>query len=183
MADAPDTATFAALNQKFTDALRKRDFAALGAMYADDAVLLAPSASIIAGKDNISIFWEQRATRLHDMEFDTVTINPMSSDVVRAVGTFSMRSEGGQALLGEKVAPRDIACKYLFLWQKVGGQWKLQTAIWNRIGAPPGRGWRLGQYTAGTGGGREPGSGQGRPGRRGGRRGSNQGRPPGFPVR
>jgi ketosteroid isomerase-like protein len=184
MVDAPDTATFTVLNNNFTDALKKRDFAALEAMFTDNAFLLPPGGSFIAGKANISMFWELRAERLHDMQFDTVTVNPLGSDVVRAMGTFSMRMEGGPALLGEQAAPRDLSCKYLFLWQKIGNEWKLQTAIWNRIGAPPGRGWRLGQYTAGVAAGMDTGSGEGsRFSRRNGGRGQNQGKPPGFPLR
>jgi ketosteroid isomerase-like protein len=178
MVDAPDTATFTALNKKFAEAIKSHDFTALESMFTDNSVLLAPGGNIIAGKANIATFWEQRARRLHDIEFDTVTVNPVGADVVRAMGTFSMRMEGGQALLGEQTPPRETSCKYLFLWQKTGGHWKLETSVWNRIGAPPGRGWRLGQYTAGG----APGAGQG-PGRRNERRGQNQGKPPGFPVR
>ena len=33
--------------------------------------------------------------------------------------------------LAENIAPREIACKYVVIWRKVGGGWKLTTDIWN----------------------------------------------------
>ena len=42
MGDRDETATIEALSRQFTKALRARDFAAVGAMYANDAVVCRP---------------------------------------------------------------------------------------------------------------------------------------------
>ena len=71
MADAPEVATIEALTNKFAEVFNARDFAAIGEMYTNDAVLCAPSSNIIIGKGNIQSFWERkrhdsgRFVRLH----------------------------------------------------------------------------------------------------------------------
>ena len=124
------------LNKKFVEAFKTRNFAPVAAMFADDAVILPPRRNIVTGRDTIQSFWTQ-SRRLLDLKFESISFTPLGGDVAREIGFLSMRmkrgggrrqnqrgGEGEQAFL-------EVSGKYLFLWRKVGGEWKLESIMWN----------------------------------------------------
>jgi ketosteroid isomerase-like protein len=137
-------ATIETLNRKLADALRKRDFAAVGAMYTNDAMMLPPASNIVIGKGNIQSFWEQRPRPLQDVKFATLHVKQLGDGAAVEVGTFRMQiSPASNPLAGEAteqgaLQSRGISAKYVFVWQKVDGEWKIGTSSWNRIGVGPG---------------------------------------------
>lgn len=159
MVDAQDIAMSTAQSKKFVDALKKRDFAALGAMYTNDAVILPPGANIIMGRGNIQSYWEKMAAEMADVEFETVNVAALGTEAIREIGRFRMRAKPAPAALEDQGAPdaQQRAAKYVFVWQKVGGDWKVAASIWNRMGGPNrGRGGTRGQRPGG-GPARQPG--------------------------
>ena len=132
MGDRDETATIEALSRQFTEALRTRDFAAVGAMYANDAVVCPPNSNIITGKGNIQQFWERNRI-VQSLSFDTVSVKVLGESTLRVVGTMSLqlvrpnaRPSGG--------GPQQIKAKYVWVWQKIDGAWKIESGIWNCIG-------------------------------------------------
>jgi uncharacterized protein (TIGR02246 family) len=143
MAGEQQSSMIEALNKKFSEAIKARDFAALAGMFTDDAVMLPPRRNMIVGKNAIQSFWTQ-ANRIEEVTFDTDSVAPLGGEVVREIGTLRMRvgrpgaPRGDQDAIGESAADateaqsREILGKYVFLWRKINGEWKLETSIWNR---------------------------------------------------
>lgn len=161
MVEAQEIAKSAARNKKFVDALKKGDFAALREMYTNDAVMLPPGANIIVGKGNIQAFWEKMSGEMQDVELEAVNVAALGSDAIREIGTFRItRKPNPAAIEDNQGAPQDQerSAKYVFVWRKVGADWKVAASIWNRnANQNPGQGRRPG----GGGPGGPPG---GRPG-------------------
>jgi uncharacterized protein (TIGR02246 family) len=143
----------AALSGRFADTFNNGDFAALTAMYTDDAVMLPPGPRTFTGRGDIQSFWEQ-AGQIKELEFEIVTIKPLGPDAACESGNLSitLNSQGPQA--------REIAAKYVLVWRRINGEWKIETAIWNAAGGQGrGRGPRAGMRGRG---GRAGAGGRGR---------------------
>ena len=78
---------------------------------------------MVKGRSAIQAFWKTAAEQLGDAKLIAVDVKPLGSEAAREIGTFSLRSKGQQ--------PQEITGKYVVVWQKVGGDWKLATDIWN----------------------------------------------------
>ena len=116
-------ATIEKLNDAFVSAFNKGDFAAVGAMYAEDATALPPGSSMITGRSNIQAFWTQAGQGVGDVKLTTVDVKPLGPDWAREIGTFSLMTKGQQS--------QQVVGKYVVVWQKVGNDWKLAADIWN----------------------------------------------------
>jgi ketosteroid isomerase-like protein len=129
--------TIEALTKQFTEAFRARDFAAVGNMYTNDAVICPPNSNMITGKGNIQSFWEQNG-RILALRFDSMSVKPLGETAMRVVGTFSIevrsQPQGGGSLAAAGPQSREVNVKYIFVWQKIGEDWKIESSIWNRIG-------------------------------------------------
>jgi ketosteroid isomerase-like protein len=137
MVEGQEIALSAAHRKKFVDSFKQRDFAALAELHANDAVILPPGANIIMGKGNIQSYWENMSGQIQDVEFETVNVAALGSDAIREIGRFRItRKPGPVALDEDQGSPQERAAKYVFVWQKVGGDWKVVASMWNRIGGP-----------------------------------------------
>ena len=122
-AEAQDKPTIERLNEQFVAALQKGDMAALGSMYAEDAYLLPPGAEIIKGRAAIQAYWTKAAEGVAGFKLTTLDVKPLGTEAAREVGTFTLTTKGQQ--------PQEIAGKYVVVWEKSGGQWRLASDIWN----------------------------------------------------
>ena len=118
-----DKATIEKLNDAFVSAFNKGDFAAIGAMYAEDATALPPGGSMVKGRSNIQAFWTQAGQGVSDVKLTTVDVKTLGPDSAREIGTFSLMTKGQQS--------QQVVGKYVVVWQRVGSDWKLATDIWN----------------------------------------------------
>jgi uncharacterized protein (TIGR02246 family) len=97
--------------------------AGIAALYAEDAVILPPGGDAVKGSEAIAAFWqaaidaspgttvELKQTELHNL-----------GDVAVEVGSFvDTAADGSHADHG----------KYLVLWKRIDGEWKLVRDIWN----------------------------------------------------
>jgi ketosteroid isomerase-like protein len=151
MANAQQSPMTEGLNKQFVEAFKTRDFAALAGMFTEDAVMLPPRRDMITGKRNIQSFWTQ-ARRIRQVRFDSDSVATLGGDVIREIGTFRMLLERGGSRRGDEeaseddiaggadrtTASREIVGKYVFLWRKIKGEWKLETSMWNRNQAEQG---------------------------------------------
>jgi ketosteroid isomerase-like protein len=60
---------------------------------------------------------------IRDMKLTTVDVKPLGTEAAREIGSVSLKTKGSQ--------PQEVVGKYVVIWQKVGGEWKLATDIWN----------------------------------------------------
>jgi uncharacterized protein (TIGR02246 family) len=118
-----DKATIDKLNESFMAAFQKGDTAAIGQMYAEDAYLLPSGGEMVRGRAAIQAFWTKAAEGIGDFKLTTVDVKPLGNDAAREIGTFTLKTKGQP--------PQEVAGKYVVVWQKVGGDWRLATDIWN----------------------------------------------------
>ena len=122
-ATAQDKATIQSLNDQFTRAFNAGDIAAVAAHYTEDAVVLPPGAEMVLGRNAILTFWKSAADQIGDIKLTAVDVKPLGSNAAREIGTFSLRTKGAQS--------QQVTGKYVVVWEKVGGDWKLAPDIWN----------------------------------------------------
>jgi uncharacterized protein (TIGR02246 family) len=120
---AQDRATIDKLNDAFVGALGQGDLASVAKMYTDDAYLLPPGADLVRGRKDIQAFWTAAMDQISDLKLTALDVRPLGSDAAREVGTFTAKTKGQ--------SPQEIAGKYVVVWQKVDGDWKLAADIWN----------------------------------------------------
>jgi uncharacterized protein (TIGR02246 family) len=120
---AQDKATIDKLNEKFAEAFNRGDTAAVAAMYTDNAFVLPPGSEMVKGREGAQSFWKGAAEQLGALKLTAVDVKPLGSEAAREVGTFSAKTKGQ--------APQDVAGKYVVIWERAGGEWKIATDIWN----------------------------------------------------
>lgn len=115
-----------AQNAKFLAAANAKDGAAVGALYATDAMVLAPNAPAIKGREAIAAFWG-------GMVKNGLKVDKLATTEVVAHG--GMAHEMGEYSL--QVTPAKGAVihdhgKYIVIWKRDGKQgWQLYRDIWN----------------------------------------------------
>jgi uncharacterized protein (TIGR02246 family) len=122
-AAAQDKPTIQKLNDEWTAAFNKGDSHALAELYAEDAYVLPADAEMLHGRQAIQGFWDNTMQQLGDGKLTAVDVQPLGPDAAREIGTFSFKEKGN--------TPREVNGKYVVVWRKINGQWKLATDIWN----------------------------------------------------
>jgi uncharacterized protein (TIGR02246 family) len=120
---AQDKATIEKLNDQWTAAFNKGDAAAVAALYTEDAYVLPPGAEMVKGRAGIEAFWRQAAQQMGDAKLTTLDVQPLGPEAAREIGTVTLKTKSQPA--------QEIAAKYVVVWRKAGGGWKLATDIWN----------------------------------------------------
>ena len=135
------------VREKLVSAFQTRDYPALVALFAADAVLLPPSRRIINDGDAIREFWASIGEQVQEIALEPLGIRPLGGDVAREVGRIRM-SVGDQST-------QTVLNKYLLLWQRAEENWLIGGFAWNRVRPVQGRG-RLRQNREGEQDGRQP---------------------------
>jgi ketosteroid isomerase-like protein len=108
-------------NQAFAAAFAKGDAAALAEMYSDTAEALPPGREIVTGRAEIQKAWQEAIdSGLKGLELTTREVES-HGDSAHEVGTWILRNATGEVDHG----------KYVVVWKKQGGAWKLHRDIWN----------------------------------------------------
>lgn len=114
-----------AANKKFLAAYAKGDAAAVAALYTDNATVLPPGATLIKGRGEIQKLWQgaiQSGLKL-------VSLNAVSvqrhGDTAYEIGSVIAEAPDAQKQMTR------MEGKYVVVWKKVKGGWKLDTDIWN----------------------------------------------------
>jgi uncharacterized protein (TIGR02246 family) len=114
-------------NQAFSEAVSKGDVAAIANLYTKDGAALPPGAPTVIGRAAVQDMWKGalgsgiKGLRLATTETDT------QGDTAIEIGTFEATGEGGASI---------DSGKYLVIWKREDGAWKLHRDIWNRSTAP-----------------------------------------------
>jgi ketosteroid isomerase-like protein len=101
----------------------KGDFAGIAELYTADAVAFPPGAAMVRGKGAIGAMWKGLAEQVGNPGLTTLEVKRLGPATAREIGTFSLTTKGP--------SPKNISGKYLVLWERVRGQWKLAADIWN----------------------------------------------------
>lgn len=114
-----------AANQQWVAAFNKGDTAAVAAFYTDQATVLPPGADMAKGRDAIQKVWADAIQGgLKSITLQAVAVDQFGN-AAREIGRFS-----ADVTIPQK-PPAHIDGKYVVLWRRVHGAWKLDTDIWN----------------------------------------------------
>lgn len=120
-------AEITAANARFCEALRRGDVSGMTAFYSKNVQLFPAHSDILSSKQAIEQFWREsikagiRGGALRTLEVE------VNGNTAWETGEYTMTGEGG------KVFDKG---KYLVVWKKEQGQWKLHRDIWNTNLAP-----------------------------------------------
>jgi ketosteroid isomerase-like protein len=112
-----------AANAKWIEFFNKGDFAGVASLYTTDATAFPPGSAMVQGAAAIGTMWKGMAEQVGDPKLITLDVKPLGPSAAREIGTFSLRTKGPK--------PQEVTGKYVVVWEKIGGDWKLGTDIWN----------------------------------------------------
>jgi ketosteroid isomerase-like protein len=124
-ASAAQTGVRAAIekaNGAFTALLAKGDAAGLAALYTADGQVLPPNGDIASGAAGIQKVWQGAM----DAGVKSATLTTLDvtagGDLASETGKYELRGADGKVLDGGK---------YVVVWKREGGRWKIHRDIWN----------------------------------------------------
>ena len=120
---AAQKAQIDAINAKWMELFNKGDFAGIAELYTADAVAFPPGSPMVRGKAAIGAMWKGMAEQVGNPRVTALEVKRLGPATAREIGTFSLTTKGS--------SPKEISGKYLVLWERVRGQWKLAADIWN----------------------------------------------------
>ena len=99
------------------------NFAGVASLYTTDATAFPPGSAMVQGAAAIGAMWKGMAEQVGDPKLITLDVRPLGPSAAREIGTFSLKTKGPK--------PQEVTGKYVVVWEKLGGDWKLATDIWN----------------------------------------------------
>ena len=112
-----------AANAKWVDFFNKGDFAGVASLYTEDAAAFPPGSAMVKGREAIGMMWKNMAEKVTDPKVTTLDVKPLGPITAREIGTFRLKTKGPM--------PQEVTGKYVVVWEKIGGDWKLAADIWN----------------------------------------------------
>lgn len=109
-----------AANKRFVEAFSKGDAARIAAMYAEGARVLPPNSPMVQGRQRIQELWQSFISTGAKLMLSTSDVEAQGN-VVYEVGTYELIFPDNK---------RD-AGKYVVVWRRQKGDWKLAIDIWN----------------------------------------------------
>jgi uncharacterized protein (TIGR02246 family) len=104
------------------EAFRRGDAAGLASLYTADAQLLPPHSDAVTGRDAIRAFWQAVIDLgLTGASLETVEVDGGDESAIE-IGRFTLWATEGQVA--------DTG-KYLVVWRREKGAWRLHRDIWN----------------------------------------------------
>jgi len=112
----------AAANENFMAAFSSGDAAGVAALYTEDGQVLPPNADVVTGQKAIKRFWQA----VMDMGITEVKLEIVEvgdhGDTAIEVSTFELLIKTGDVVDNGK---------YIVIWKKEDGRWKLHRDIFN----------------------------------------------------
>lgn len=117
-----------AANERFMTTFSRGDAAGMAALYTASGQLLPPNGDFVTGKQALqAAFQGLMALGMKGIKLDTVEVEGYG-DTASEVGRYTLEGEGGQVL---------DRGKYIVIWKREDGQWKLHRDIFNTSMPPP----------------------------------------------
>ena len=112
----------AAADEQFMAVFNSGDAAGVAALYTEQGQLLPPNADIMVGREAIQSFWQGAM----DMGIASARIEILEveghGDTAIEVSKYTLHAQGGEEL---------DAGKFIVIWKREGGAWKLHRDIFN----------------------------------------------------
>jgi uncharacterized protein (TIGR02246 family) len=105
---------------KCVEFFNKGDFAGVASLYTEDATAFPPGFGIVKGRAAIGTMWKNMAEKVTDPHLTTLDVKPLGPSAAREI---SLKTKGP--------TPQEVTGKYVVVWEKVDGDWKLAADIWN----------------------------------------------------
>ncbi|MCH7819093.1 MAG: nuclear transport factor 2 family protein [Candidatus Marinimicrobia bacterium] len=122
---AEDTQAINAVIKQFADAFNQGDAAAVAALHTEEAKRLPPNSPLIVGREGIQA-WMQAShdAGLGDLQLTVIDLH-VNGDMAHVVGkyTLTIQPEEGEAISDNG--------KFVDLWKRVNGSWKIDVNIFN----------------------------------------------------
>jgi uncharacterized protein (TIGR02246 family) len=117
-------------NKRFSEALKRGDAQGLTSLYTKDAMVFPANSEIVKGREAIKGMWDGViAAGIKGITLTTVEVESCG-DIANEVGTYTMMGEGDKEL---------DRGKYIVVWKREDGQWKLHRDIFNTSNPTPAR--------------------------------------------
>jgi uncharacterized protein (TIGR02246 family) len=125
-----DSSELAAITAVWESAYSSGDIDALAALYTEDARLLPPNAKMEQGRDAVRAAFGGMISAGLKLELENVEVT-VHGDLGQKIGRYTLQNPDG--------SPFDQG-KFIDLWKKVDGEWKITSDIWNSDlpATPPG---------------------------------------------
>jgi len=111
------------LNAQWMNFFNKGDFVGVASLYTDDATALPPGSAMVKGRAAIRVMWEHMAEQVTDPRVTTLEVKSLGPRAAYEIGNFSLKTKDP--------TPKEVTGKYVVVWQKIRGNWKLAVDIWN----------------------------------------------------
>jgi ketosteroid isomerase-like protein len=117
-----DRAAIEAANARFGSLFKQANGAGVAALYTQDAQVLPPNGDIVSGGAAIQKFWQGvMDAGIKGAKLTTLEVTP-AGNTAYEVGRYELSGADGSVLDNGK---------YVVIWKRDGGQWKLHRDIWN----------------------------------------------------
>jgi uncharacterized protein (TIGR02246 family) len=125
----PKAESIRTANEIFMIAFAKGDAAGMGALYTENGQLLPANSDFITGRKAIQDFWKGAMDMgIKSAKLETIELDEHGNSAYE-VGKYTLSGAGGQVL---------DQGKYIVIWKKQHGEWKLHRDIWTTSLAAPG---------------------------------------------
>ena len=112
-------------NAKFDAAFNSGDAAAVAQFYTEKATALPPGAPMAKGRAAIKDLWQGAIQAGYkNMSLQALRVDQFGN-AAREIGQFSLDAPNPQKQMTH------VEGKYVVLWRRIRGGWKLDTDIWN----------------------------------------------------
>lgn len=116
-------------NQKFMDTFRRGDAAGMAALYTEDGIIMPPNHDFVEGHEQIQRFWQGL------MDMGVKSIKLQVREVEQHEGTAYEVSRATLSVEGDQEIDQS---KYIVIWKRENGEWKLHRDIFNSNLKPQG---------------------------------------------
>ncbi|MFQ5629085.1 MAG: YybH family protein [bacterium] len=111
-----------AAHKQFMDTFSKSDDAGMAALYTENAQLLPTNSDFVTGNANVQALWKTVFDAgIKKAKLETVEVEGMGNTAYE-VGKYTLFAGDDQVA---------DSGKYVVIWKKANGQWKLHRDIWN----------------------------------------------------
>jgi uncharacterized protein (TIGR02246 family) len=108
-------------NQAFIAAFLRGDAAAVSQLYTESAEVIAPGEPVARGRAAIAAAWQKAIdSGVKDVKLSTAQVEA-AGDLAYETGTVQLVAKDGKV----------TQARYLVVWKREGGRWKLHRDIWN----------------------------------------------------
>jgi uncharacterized protein (TIGR02246 family) len=123
-----------AANESFMSAFKRADAGAVAALYTETAKLLPPDSDMLTGRAAIESFWRAAMNiGIKEATLETLDVE-QREDLAVETGRYRLTIQAEQA-----ESMTDVG-KYVVVWKKDGGVWRVHIDIWNTGAATTARG-------------------------------------------